>query len=150
MFYLQEFEISEDEGLYISAPFDLEGGTQGASLEEVMGMSAEWLCGEVERSLMTGERLPSTTMGNTPRAGGRVVLIGVNANLGDIPSCSASEAARRLGVSRPRVSKMLETGLLEGWRDGRNTRVTLASIEARLASSPRPGRKPGKALAETR
>ena len=40
MFYLQEFEISEDEGLYISVPFDLEGGTQGASLEEGMGMSA--------------------------------------------------------------------------------------------------------------
>lgn len=53
---------------------------------------------------------------------------------------SAAEAARRLKVSAGRVTQMLDAGLLEGYREGRRTFVSVASIEHRLAESPKPGR----------
>lgn len=58
----------------------------------------------------------------------------------DGPVVSAAEAARQLGVSAGRVTHMLDAGLLEGYRNGRRTFVTNASIEARKASPVRPGR----------
>lgn len=57
----------------------------------------------------------------------------VDADLSRVPSVSATEAAERLGVSRPRVTQMVESGRLMGWRDGRNARVSLDSLNARLA-----------------
>ncbi len=53
---------------------------------------------------------------------------------------SAAEAARALGVTRPRVTAMLASGLLDGWREGRNTWVTEASVGARLADARKAGR----------
>lgn len=140
MFYMQEFEMIEDDGIFTAIPFDLPGGTQGDSLAQATRMAGEWLHDEMLHALMTGSSLPSPSFGNAPLQGGRVVLVGIGATLNDVPSMSASEAATRLGVSRPRITKMLQTGLLEGWKDGRNTRVTLASVEARLAECPNAGR----------
>ena len=140
MFYMQEFEIIKDDGLYIALPFDLPGGTQGDSLGNATKMAGEWLHDEMVHSLMSGTPLPQPTFGNAPLQGGRIVLVGMEATLSDVPSVSASEAASRLGVSRPRITKMLQTGQLEGWKDGRNTRVTIASIDARLAGRPNAGR----------
>lgn len=53
---------------------------------------------------------------------------------------SAAEAARRLNVSPGRVAHMLDSGILTGYRKGRRTYVTVASIEARNASSHGAGR----------
>lgn len=136
MFYMQEFEIVNDGDVYIALPFDLPGGTQGDSLGNATRMAGEWLHDEMVHSLMSETPLPEPTFGNVPHQGGRVVLVGMEATLSDVPSVSASEAAVRLGVSRPRITKMLQTGQLEGWKDGRNTRVTVASINARLAEHP--------------
>lgn len=146
MFYMQEFELMNDEGYILALPFDLEGGTQGASVAEVMEMAGEWLRDEVLSHLESERELPATTFGNEPTHGGRVVLVGVYASLSDVPSMSAAEAADALGVSRPRVSKMIETGQLRGWKDGRNTRVSIESVEARRAGEHGAGR-PKKVVA---
>lgn len=59
---------------------------------------------------------------------------------------SAAEASRRLGVSPGRVSHMLASGILDGYRKGRRTYVTVASIAKRLGSEHGAGR-PRKAVA---
>ena len=48
----------------------------------------------------------------------------------------ATEAAALLGVSRPRITQLISAGGLEGYRQGRNTYVTKASIQARLDERP--------------
>ena len=44
---------------------------------------------------------------------------------------SAAEASRMLGVSAGRVTHMLDSGILQGYRRGRRTFVTVESIESR-------------------
>lgn len=53
---------------------------------------------------------------------------------------SAAEAARRLGVSPSRVTRMIDAGILDGYRRGRHTCVTVESIERRLALPVKGGR----------
>lgn len=137
---MREFEIYPTEGMHMAEPFGMDGATCGNSFEEACQMACDWLKGESEWRLMHGEPMPSATIGNEPAQGGHIILVGVDVSLDAIPSVSAAEAARRLGVSRPRVSQMLADGSLVGWRDGRNTRVTLASLDARLTESPHAGR----------
>ena len=60
---------------------------------------------------------------------------------------SAAEASRRLGVSAGRVTHMLDAGVLEGYRRGRRTFVTVESIDRRKASKARAGRPRKKAEA---
>lgn len=140
MFAVYEFEFFEDDGLIVAVPFDLEGGTQGSSWEEASRMAADWLLGEAEHALMARLTMPAATFNNTPVHGGRVGVVAVQASLDAIDAVSASEAARLLGVSRGRVSQMLKSGLLEGYSKGRSTFVTRASIDARIAENPGPGR----------
>ena len=132
MIVVHEFELFEEDGFVLALPFDLEGGTQGESFEDAAEMAADWLKCTAEDWLIHGVEPPKPTFGNEPERGGRVILIGVDVSLASIPTVSASEAAARLGVSRPRVTQMLASGALVGWRDGRNTRVTIDSVNARL------------------
>ena len=53
---------------------------------------------------------------------------------------SAAEASRRLGISAGRVTHLLDAGMLEGYRRGRRTYVTVESIARRKASAARAGR----------
>ncbi len=129
----------------LAIPYDLEGGTQGATVAETTEMAGEWLRNELIAYLEHDEMPTAATYGNEPARGGRVAMIGVSATLSDVPSVTAAEAASRLGVSRARVSQMLGAGLLRGWKDGRNTRVSIKSAEARLAGKHTPGR-PKKAV----
>ncbi len=132
MFILREFELFESDGYVLAFPFGLEGGTQGVSLNDAAEMAADWLRGTAEDWLIRGVEPPEPTFGNEPEHGGRVILIGVEVSRDAIPTVSASEAAEKLGVSRPRVTQMLASGALVGWRDGRNTRITVDSVNARL------------------
>ncbi len=100
MFYTQEFELVSDEGAIVALPFDLEGGTQGATVAEAMEMAGDWLRGEVLAYLEAGEEPPAPTFGNEPAQGGRVVLVGVYASLSDVPSVSAAEAANTSTAER--------------------------------------------------
>lgn len=53
---------------------------------------------------------------------------------------SAAEAARRLGLSAGRVSHMINAGILDGYRQGRRTWVSVKSIEERLREPVKAGR----------
>lgn len=132
MFYMQEFEIFESEGIYLAFPFGLDGGTEGETFSEAVEMAGDWLRATIQDALIHNRDLPSPTFGNEPQEGGKVVLAGIGTTLNDIPTVSAAEAATALEVSRPRITKMLQTGQLEGWQDGRNTRMTIDSIKIRL------------------
>ena len=140
MLAVYEFELFEDGEVTVAVPFGLEGGTQGAGYADACAMAAEWLKGEAEQRMMTGQSLPEPSFGNDPEHGGRVAIVAVDADPGTVPTVAASEAAEMLGVSRPRISQMLASGLLEGYRKGGGTFVTVASVEARLAEAPKAGR----------
>lgn len=142
MLHVYEFEVFKDpdEGGYLAFPFDMDGGTQGDSIQEVSEMAADWLQTEIEHRAIHGIPLPNATFGNELKHGGERLLVSVSAGRDTVDAVSASEAANRLGVSPSRVSHMLRSGLLEGWREGRDTYVTLGSIEARLEEKPKAGR----------
>lgn len=141
MLGVYEFELFEDDGFICAFPFDMEGGTEGRDWRDAAEMAADWLKAELEHLLMQGSELPEATFGHLPEhEGGRVAIVAVEADLSKIRAVSASQAAEMLGVSRPRVSQMVQTGLLEGWREGRSAFVTVDSIEARLAEMPKAGR----------
>ena len=135
-----EFEVFRSEGFYIAEPYDMEGGTMGETYEELCEMVADWLRGEVEYRDVHGIELPTPTFGNAPRHGGANLVSTVAAGRETVEKVSAAEAARMLGVTPPRVTHMLASNLLEGWREGRNTYVTVDSLNARLADHPRVGR----------
>ena len=147
MVYLYEFEIFEEEGWHLVLPFDMDGGTQGTSFDDACEMAADWLRIKCEDALMYGKELPHPTFGNEPRHGGRVVLLGIDASLDTIRKVTASEAARRLGVTPGRVTQMIAAGLLEAFREGRRTWVTLDSVEQRLAEERKAGRPKKEAVA---
>ena len=141
MQYTYEFEMWRGEFAWIAAPFDLAGITQGVDVEDVCESAADLLRELAREYLMRGEIPPKATFGHEPSHGGVRLVVSVDATLDDIEKVSAAQAAELLGVRRSRVTAMLQSGLLEGWKDGRNTWVTKASIDARLAS-PTPAGRP--------
>ena len=146
MFHVYEFEVFEDEGWFLAFPFDFVGGTQGETYAEACEMAADWLRVECEHRAMHEEGFPRATFGNEPRHGGTVIVVGVEASRDTVRKVTASEAARRLGVSPGRVTQMIAADQLEAFREGKRTWVTLDSIEARLAEE-HPAGRPRKELA---
>jgi len=140
MLYMFEFEICQAKESLIAIPFDFLGGTEGKDEKEVAEMAADWLKMELETHLMKGVDIPGATFGNEPKEGGRILLVAIEASLETIDAVQATEAAKRLGVSRGRVTQMVNTNLLDGFRKGRDAFVTVDSINARLKDTPRPGR----------
>lgn len=135
-----EFEIFQSDGFYCAAPYDFDGGTQGATFDELCEMVADWLKVTIEDAVLNNKKLPKPTYKNTPRYGGSNVVFSVTAGRETIETVSASEAAKKLGVTPGRISQMLEAKKLEGWRQGRNTYVTVHSLQARLNEKPKAGR----------
>jgi hypothetical protein len=146
MQYTYEFEIFESDGWFVVYPFDMEGGTQGKTVDGAAMMAADWLRADIEHCLLHDVALPTPTFGNEPREGGSRMIVSVEAGLDLIRKVSASEAARMLGVSPARVTHMIRDRLLEAYRDGHRTYVTTASVEARLAD-PRKAGRPRKEFA---
>ncbi|MDR1088763.1 MAG: helix-turn-helix domain-containing protein [Coriobacteriales bacterium] len=139
--YIYEFEFFEDNGMMAAFPFGLDNhATQGIDLADAIAMAADLVKGLAEDSLLNGHELPEATFGHEPEHGGKVFTIAVSASLDDVETMTASHAAEVLGVSRGRVSNMLRDGVLEGFRKGRDSFVTRASVEQRLKSRIRPGR----------
>ncbi len=140
MLRIYEFEIFEEDGLFIALPFDFPGGTQGTTFENACEMAAEWLQSECEQRSMRGETFPAQSFGNCAKNGGRTVIVAVNAGKETIAKVRASRAAEMLGVTRGRVSQMVSAGLLDSWREDGIVWVTKSSIQARLDDAPKPGR----------
>lgn len=141
MMHVYEFEVFEDEGMLLAFPYDMDGGTQGESSKEACEMAADWLQMEMEYRDMCGLPFPEATFDNKPQhKDGKTVIVAVNAGKNTIRRMTGSEAAKRLGVSRARVSQMINAGLLDTFElDGRRW-VIEDSVNARLAEAPKPGR----------
>lgn len=139
-FGVYEFEVFQEEGHYLAFPYDLEGGTQGESFEDLCLMIADWLKVTIEEYEVKGLELPAPTFGNVTRHGGTNMVFGVSAGLETIEKVTASEAARMLGVTQGRISQMVRDARLFGWREGRNSYVSLDSVRARLEERPHAGR----------
>lgn len=140
MTYLYEFEIVQSEDLFVAVPFDWEGATQGRTSKELAEMLTEWLRISIEHCLMHNLPIPEPSFGNKPKNGGEILVALVETDLSMIKRVSASEAARILNVSPARISHMIRDGLLEAFKDGHKTWVTIDSINARLGSIRRAGR----------
>lgn len=138
-----EFEMWRGEKEWNIAPFGLPGATQGADVEDACESAADFLRTLMQDYMMRGENPPVPTFDNEPENGGVRVIVSVDATLDDVERVSASKAAEMLGVSRGRITAMVNSGLLDGWKEGRNSWVTKASVDARLAS-PRGAGRPKK------
>lgn len=148
MVYVWEFEFFESNGLVDAFPFPpFDGGTFGEDMTDAVESAADWLGCMVEDHLMNGTELPEMEFGHTPERGGVVIAVAVERTLESIPSVTASEAARMLGVSTARVAQLVKSGLLDSWKVGGTRMVSLASVNARLEYDPKPGRPKEKALA---
>lgn len=146
MLHVYEFEVFKDEGWYIAAPFDMDGGTQGETYAEVAEMAADWLKTDMEHRAMYELPIPTPTFGNEPQNGGERMIVAVESGLDTVPRVTMAEAARRLGVTRGRVSQMVNSGRLETFvLDGRRW-VSEYSVDARLAEKPKAGRPRKEAL----
>ncbi|WP_165247809.1 MarR family transcriptional regulator [Adlercreutzia sp. ZJ141] len=145
MLYVYEFEVFEDDGLFLAFPYDMDGGTQGANFREVCEMTADWLQAEMEHRAMHDQVFPEPTFGNKPEHGGQNLVVAVNAGKDTVPRMTSAAAARELGITPGRVSQMVKAGLLETFDYEGRTWITRHSVEARKAESPKAGR-PKKAI----
>lgn len=147
MVFLCEFEVFRDrQGLYHAVPFGLKGEITGSNYRETCEKAIEWLTNELSDRTNRGEEPPQTSLGNIAKGDGVILLAGVTI-VSEVERMrqkgalvSASKAAEMLGVSRGRVSQLIKSGQLKGRHMGRDTFVTIASVEERLKHPRKPGR----------
>ena len=85
--------------------------------------------------------MPEATFGNKPKhEDGQNIIVAVQVEKENIPRYTFAEAARQLGVTRGRVSQMVDACLLETFELHGRKWVTKYSVEARLAERPKAGR----------
>lgn len=135
-----EFEFYGDDGSVLAIPFDLEGATFGDDMDDAIESAADWLAETLRYAMASGDSLPDATHGNAPMNGGIVIAIAVDVSASQIESVSAADAARMLGVSRPRVSQLCKSGALFSWNRGTHVMVSVDSVNARIAESLEFGR----------
>lgn len=147
MVYVWEFEFYPSNGCIDAVPCGGWGeGTFGDDLNDAVESAADWLMETVDDHLMGRCELPAMEFGHEPEHGGQIVAVAVSRELGDIPAMTAAEAARALGVSSARVAQLINSGLLDSWKDGTKRMVSKASVDARIEYAPRSGR-PRQAIA---
>lgn len=139
VFVLQEFELLEEGGAACAAPFGPGEPVVAATLGEAARGAAERLQAMAARLLADGLTPPPPALGHTAEHGGRVLLVGARATLGDVDAVLASDAARALDVSKTYVTRLVGAGILLGWRRGRNLYVSRGSLEG-YAARARPSR----------
>jgi predicted RNase H-like HicB family nuclease len=128
-----EFEFVESDGQVAALPCWKGGATEGATLDEAVSMAADWLRMAALDAVARGEALDCGGFGHAPKMGGRVIAVAVEVDRSDVPSMSAADAARALGVSTARVAQLCCDGKLDSWREGSCRMVSCESVEDRLA-----------------
>ena len=127
-------------------PVGIEGATEGYDFSDAVRMAADWLREAAIDFLVRGEEWPELPLGTEPSRGGRMVTVAVDASLDQVPSVTAAEAARMLGVSTARVSQLCKAGLLESWKVGGTRMVSRESVDTRLEDERVAGRPRKKAV----
>lgn len=146
-FIYQAILTPDEEGYSVEVP-DLPGCfTYGDTYEDAVYMAADAMKTYVASLLTDGEQPPRYTRRDCPD-GSESVNVFFEADQDyviDGETVSAAQAARDLGVSKGRITQMLNAGLLEGYREGRRTYISVNSIAERKKTMPRAGR-PRKTL----
>lgn len=129
----------DDEGTHHAHLPDIEScWTSGPSFEEALDTLAAILEEYLAATLAVGDEPPPPRYDHRVYDGFFSVLLSVHVDDGaEEQVVTAAEAARMLGVSRPRVSALLQKGILTGYREGRNMLVHVQSIYNRLRYYPR-------------
>ena len=140
MQYIYEFEIYKGTKDYIVKPFDLEGATQGTSIEDACTSAYDWLKVSLENYAINNITPPKATFENKPKHKGRILIFGVDAGKETVNRVSASEASRMLGVSPARITQLAKNNKLETFKEGGTVWVTIDSINQRLKDAPSAGR----------
>jgi predicted RNase H-like HicB family nuclease len=133
---------AEEGGFDVEVP-DLPGCfTYGDDVSDAAFMAADAAKTYVATLLADGVDVPAATTRPVP-AGCESVHVFFETDesyIVDGPVVSAAEASRMLGVSPGRVTHMIDSGILDGYRRGRRTWVSEASVRKRMESKPGPGR----------
>jgi len=145
--FVYEATVTLDEGGYYFAEFDQLQGcfADGESFEEVVSESAEALRLMLAYYIDNGKRLPEPIFKFSTD---KVLRIAVAVDIDDeyileSKCLSIKDAAKELGVTTQRVSKMIDDGILETIPFGNDRLVTIASVNERLAN-PRGAGRPRK------
>lgn len=142
-FIYQALLTPDEDGGYDASVPSLPGCYSfGETYEEAAAMVADAMRTYVASLLRHGEEVPIPRF-RDPMPGESSLAVYFDVDEGYIVEgevVSAAEASRRLGVTPGRVTHMLESGVLKGYRRGRRTYVTVESIERRLSEGARPGR----------
>jgi len=146
MRYAYGFEFVEDkeDGGYIVYLPAFDAATQGDNMQDAIIMASDLLRFMIEDHILRGEQLPDPDLGLKPQKGGIVIAVVSDVDLqASEDFITATEAAKVLGVTAPRISHMIRDGLLHGYRDAGATLITLDSVNAQK-DSPRKAGRPHK------
>lgn len=142
-FIFQAILTPEEEGGYSVEFPDLPGCFScGDTFNDAVAMGADAAKTYVASLLGHGDAVPEPQRHRCP-SGTEDVMVFFETDPsyiidGDV--VSAAEASRMLGVSAGRITHMLDAGVLDGYREGRRTWISVASIEGRLSETPKAGR----------
>lgn len=142
-FIYQAILTCEEDGRYLVEFPDLPGCfSEGDTFAEAAAMGADAAKTYVASLIAHGDAVPEPQRRTCP-PGSESIFIFFETDpsyliTGDV--VSAAEAARRLSLSAGRISHMINAGILDGYRQGRRTWVSVKSIEERLREPARPGR----------
>ncbi len=142
-YIFQAFLTPEDEGGYSVEFPDLPGCFSFSdTFNEAVAMGADAAKTYVASLLSHKEAAPEPQRRPCP-PGAESVMVFFEADPAYIVEgavVSAAEASRMLKVSPSRITHMLDADVLDGYREGRRTWISVASIEKRLAEAPKAGR----------
>lgn len=134
MVYIWEFEFFEEDNGFCAIPcgdFGY-GATCGDDLVDAVESAVDFLGIAVDDHLINGADLPPMEFGHKPENDGQIIAVAVDRSIEDIPAMTAAEAARRLGVSRARITQLCNAGVLESWMSGSNRMVSKGSVDGQI------------------
>lgn len=143
--FIYEATISrDDEGFYACFEAFDANCVDGDTLEEVIESAAVALQLLIAERLETGLNLPKQDF---KLSGSNVMRIAVAVEVSNefllrSKCLSVSEAARELGVTRGRVTQLLDADILQAVPFGKDRLVTIASVNERKANPGKHGRPP--------
>jgi len=147
--FIYEATITKEDGYY-HAEFEDIGAAyaDGATFEEAIQAAAETLKLVLAEYLDTGLLLPKPKFQLSSVDVTRVAIaVDVTQEFIEQSKCvTASEAANMLGLSKGRITNMINSGVLQAVPYGNDRLVTLASINNRI-NNPRGAGRPRKEAA---
>lgn len=147
-FIFEAILTPEEEGGYSATVPALPGCfSDGETYRETIFMIADAMKTWIASALHHGEVISPYRREKVPEGCERAVIFVETDETYVVegPFMSAAAAARELGVSAGRITRMLDSGILDGYRSGRRTFIIQESVSRRKQQPHRPGR-PRKAL----